>query len=197
MIHLHDYSLKLPSGENLFQPIEVALSQGELLIVHGRNGSGKSTLLQHLAFKGVAEKLLFLDPEDIFYFPQKYGLDFDFPFTLKDALLCTGNKKDDLKNEVAYKLFNLLHLERHWATASGGERKKTLLLRALTSRAKLLLLDEPFNHLDQKSKEAFIEDIKLYLETRTDACVVIVAHEDLSDSFDKNKMKILELHPLI
>ena len=193
MIHLKNYFINLPSGETLFGPINIEVLQGEVLIVKGRNGGGKSTLLQHLALKGVENKIVNVSRNQIAYLPQKYGLDFDFPFTLADALLQVPLKKIKV-NEPTYQLSETINLSRQWATASGGERKKVLLLRCLKMQAKILLFDEPFNHLDQKSRELFLLDLNIYLDVNIDACVVIITHDEIQDSFKNKNLKYLELN---
>lgn len=193
MIHLKNYFVKLPTGETLFGPINIEVLPGEILVVKGRNGGGKSTLLQHLALNGIEGKIVTSSGNQISYLPQKYGLDFDFPFTLADALLQDECKKTNIETPL-YKIAETINLGRRWATASGGERKKVLLLRCLKMQAKIVLLDEPFNHLDQKSRELFLLDLNTYLGFNTDACVVMITHDDIQCNFKNKTLKYLELN---
>lgn len=165
----------------------------EILVIKGRNGGGKSTLLQQLAHKGVEGKVINAKKSEVAYLPQKYGLDFDFPFTLDEALLLASNRKREAGAPV-YQLLESIKLNRPWATASGGERKKVLLLRCLAMQPKVLLFDEPFNHLDQKSRELFLSDLNNYLDANHNACVVIITHDEIHDSFKNKKIKYLEVN---
>jgi len=193
MIQLKDYFIKLPSGENLFGPINLEVLAGEVLIIRGRNGGGKSTLIQHLAFHYTENQAHNNTKNQIAYLPQKYGLDFDFPFTLADALLQTNNKKASIA-ETSFKLSETVNLKRQWATASGGERKKVLILRCLQMQANFLLLDEPLNHLDQRSREIFFSDLNTYLNLNTNACIVIITHDEISNFFKNRTLKYLDLN---
>ena len=193
MIHLKNYFINLPSGETLFGPINMEVLPGEVLIIKGRNGGGKSTLLQHLALRGFEDNVVNVTKNQIAYLPQKYGLDFDFPFTLADALLQTSPKKTKVGAPI-YQLAESINLKRPWATASGGERKKVLLLRCLKMQAKILLFDEPFNNLDQKSRALFLLDLNSYLDINIDTCVAIITHDEIYDSFKNKNIKYLELN---
>lgn len=190
MIELKDFSLCLPSGEKLLGPINLNILPGEVLIITGQNGSGKSTLLHHLAKQGTAKKLVNVAQNQICFLPQKYGHDFNFPFTLKDALYQPNSTKGASDN---YQIIKLLNLDRLWRTASGGERKKTLLARCLLQEPELLLMDEPFNHLDQNSREVFMSDLSNFLALHPQSTLVLITHDDLSQFLMNRKVHFLDL----
>ena len=67
--------------------------------------------------------------------------------------------------------------KKNWHTSSGGERKKALIAKAMIEAKKVIILDEPFNHLDTKSiAQVIIELEKLALSGIT---VIYTGHEHL------------------
>ena len=191
MIELKNFELHLPSGEKLFKPINITLSPGGILVITGRNGSGKSTLLHHLAINGSKEKLINISQNNICYLPQKYGLDFDFPFTLSAVLYQNKIKKDSIEH---YQMQESLNLNRLWSTASGGERKKTLLLRCLYQEPELILMDEPFNHLDQKSRELFLLDLGHFLDRHPQTSLALITHDDIGHFLINRLVQYLDVN---
>ena len=66
-------------------------------------------------------------------------------------------------------------LKKHFAELSGGQRQKVWLARAVVATKKLLILDEPGNNLDSKSKkELYTELLKLNAQGIT---VVMITHD--------------------
>jgi zinc transport system ATP-binding protein len=191
MITLKDFEIQLPTGEKLFKPINMNIQQGAILVVTGPNGAGKSTFLNHLAKNACKENQIRLSPHQICYLPQKYGHDFNFPFTLRDALYQPHLKQE---NSQQYQILKTLNLNRSWRTASGGERKKTLLLRCLLQEPELIMLDEPFNHLDQNSREIFLADLSHFLNLHPQTVIILITHDDLSQFLMNRNVQYLDLH---
>ncbi|MEH1164009.1 ATP-binding cassette domain-containing protein [Micromonospora sp. CPCC 205539] len=66
--------------------------------------------------------------------------------------------------------------EERWPTLSQGERGRTLIARALVSRPRLLLLDEPSTGLDVAAREQLLETIDLLGETDPQLASIMVTH---------------------
>jgi len=81
-------------------------------------------------------------------------------------------------------LLDAPHLGLAWNTASGGERKRTLLTRTLLQGPELLLLDEPMNHLDYASQERVKHALSAFLADHKNKTrgIVLVSHSELLDS---------------
>lgn len=166
---------RLQFGERpLFTGLNLYVKKGDKACLVGRNGSGKSTLLKVMA--GLIEPdtaEVFLQPGTLVsYMAQDDALDeYD---TLRDVVL---SGLGDHRFDEAYKadvLISDLSIkgEQKTKTASGGERKKAALAKALISEPDILLLDEPTNHLDISTIEKLEDIIRNF-----SGAVIVVSHD--------------------
>ncbi|AZR72331.1 ABC transporter [Anoxybacter fermentans] len=155
--------------------LDFIVHERERVAILGENGSGKTTLLNHIlgllkpvegeitvfgcdpvknqkkvikkigvVFQNVDEQII--GPtvyDDIAFAPRNYG----FP----------EDRVDKMVKEVSERMgiTHLLHKIPHYL--SGGQKKKVALAGAMVLKPELLILDEPFNGLDPKSKEDIIK----------------------------------------
>lgn len=172
------YTIKnahLQFGERpLFTGLELYLTKGRKYCLVGRNGSGKSTLLKVIAGQTEADNAeTFLQPGTaISYMAQEDDLA-GFA-TLRDVVL---SGLGEHQAESAYKADILIerleiagNADPH--TASGGERKKAALARALVNDPDILLLDEPTNHLDITTIEKLEEMISKF-----SGALIVISHD--------------------
>jgi ATP-binding cassette subfamily F protein uup len=128
-------------------PIDLHVLPGDRLALIGRNGAGKTTLLRLVMAqidpdRGMRRvksgaRIVFLEQEP----------DFSGTGTLMDFAL--GGDDAPAAHEVEAIAGQLgIDMDRLSATASGGERRRAAIARALAQDPDLILLDEPTNHLD-------------------------------------------------
>ena len=158
-------------GNWLFRGLDLTIDARDRLALIGRNGVGKTTLLKLIAGeidldegrRAVSPALSIIRLEQD---PALTGFT-----TLGDYVRAGSNAPPDHRlDSVASRLG--ADLDREAATASGGERRRAALVRALASEPGLLLLDEPTNHLDI----AAIEWLESWLE-RYSGGFVSISHD--------------------
>jgi ABC transport system ATP-binding/permease protein len=152
----------------LFRNLDLFVGERDRLALIGRNGAGKTTLLKLLGGRidpdegrrtivpGTRVVMLEQDP------------DLTGHATLRDFALAGADAPPAHEVEAIADQIGI-DLSRDAATASGGERRRAAIARALAMEPDVLLLDEPTNHLDL----AAIEWLEGWLNRFTGAFVVI------------------------
>ena len=161
--------LGLIQGEGwLFRGLNLYVGGRDRLALIGRNGAGKTTLLKCLAglidtdegkrtiVPGTQVVLLEQDP-------SMDGFDTLETWVLHGADAPQAHEAAALADQLG------IDLSRPTATASGGERRRAAIARALAQNPDVLLLDEPTNHLDLGA----IEWLEEWLKRFTGAFIVI------------------------
>ena len=168
-------NIKLRFGpKELFSDIEMAVSRADKIALVGRNGSGKSTLLKIIA--GVIEP----DEGEMFVQPgikvayMEQNPDFSHYKTLKDVVLAGLEKNDASLEYQADILIEQLGIVPTLAPdkASGGERRKAALAKALIGEPDILLLDEPTNHLDMPTIQKLEKIVAEF-----SGAVIVISHD--------------------
>lgn len=186
----------ITAGYNLIDPLfsEITLFiEGEsFTALTGPNGSGKSTLLK-LIYKELKayDGVVYLNGEDVAKTDQKslarqigfvsqHGEN-GYAFTVREAVAMgryahNGNERDKSVIE-AMQGCSIDHLADKLITdLSGGELQRVHLARALAQEGKLLLLDEPVNHLDVKHQRSIM---RLLLTLRERGYTIVCVLHDL------------------
>jgi zinc/manganese transport system ATP-binding protein len=142
------------------------VASGALLAVVGPNGAGKSTLFKGVvgAIKPLAGAIerVGLDADDIAYLPQVADIDRTFPIDVYDmaamgllrakGLFGGFTGKDHRRIEAAIATVGLTGFEeRAIGTLSGGQMQRMLFARLLLQDARLIVLDEPFAAIDERT----------------------------------------------
>ncbi|KQM19379.1 ABC-F family ATP-binding cassette domain-containing protein [Novosphingobium sp. Leaf2] len=155
----------------LFKDLDINVGPRDRLALIGRNGAGKTTLLKLIAGQVDADK----GTRSVQPGTRVITLEQDPFFTGFDTLLDFAIHGDDAppRHEVEAIADQLgIDLSREAASASGGERRRAALCRALASEPDLLLLDEPTNHLDL----AAIDWLESWLQ-RYNGAFVVISHD--------------------
>lgn len=187
------------NSKKVLDGITFELKAGKLLAVLGTNGSGKSTLLKNLnmslepkggsvfvegcCIKRMSRKEI---AKKIGYLPQKSNA---ISCTVFEAVLL-GRKPhiswnlteaDISKTHETLALTGLNeYADRDVMKLSGGELQRVMIARAINQEPKILLLDEPINHLDIKHQIEIMQLIKK-LTIELTLITIIVMH-DLSSA---------------
>ncbi len=189
------------------------VADGEFVVIKGDNGCGKSTLLNIInalefaeigtyTFDGtVIDKKAMKNEQFAKAFHQKIG----YVFQNTDAQLFCSSVYDEIafaprqmqldEAEVAKRVDDMLKLtgtghlkERAPFHLSMGEKKKVAVASVLAMNPQVLILDEPMNFLDKKSREWLVEFLnQMHSVGKT---IIIVSH---TDDFDKMADRIIEL----
>jgi len=158
-------------GGWLFQDIDLFIGARDRLALIGRNGAGKTTLMKLVAGTVEADKgnrvvvpgtnIVMLEQD-----PDVSAFDRLVDFAIHGA----KGPPEYAVRAIADQLG--INLDREAKTASGGEKRRAAICRALASEPDLLLLDEPTNHLDL----AAIEWLEDWL-TRYRGAFMVISHD--------------------
>ncbi len=165
-------------GKKVLADISLNIKKGEWVGIIGESGSGKSTLLN------IVGRFLDADAGEVFLNKKKLSLVKSQLLKGHDSIKLVHQEYELFPNQtvrenIAYalrfyesdyrnpKVDELLHLarleevqHRKAKLLSGGEKQRTALAQALAEVPELLLLDEPFAHLDQKNKQTLADAIE-------------------------------------
>ncbi len=155
----------------LFRGLDIHVGARDRLALIGRNGAGKTTLLKLIAGRIDADegrrtiqpgtKVILLDQDPSVEGFATLG---DFVMAGDDAPL--AHEADSIADQLG------IDLTADAATASGGERRRAAIVRALAQAPDVLLLDEPTNHLDI----AAIEWLENWL-ARYNGAFIAISHD--------------------
>ena len=185
-------------GKRVVDDVSFDIAAGEIMCLFGASGCGKTTSLRLAGgIETPSAGEIFLNgalvstPQDIVP-PEQRGIGFLFQdYALFPHLsvldnVCFGikNLPDEARKSRALDLLSAVSLEdkadKFPSILSGGEQQRVALARALAPKPALVLMDEPFSHLDQSLRNG-MRDITAVLLNDTRAAGLIVTH-DLSDA---------------
>lgn len=170
-------STELAHVDPRYRHIEFSLRKGQRLGLTGPNGSGKSSVLKRLAGASSGADSRCTVSVKAAYLDQSLSL-LDSEHGLLEQMLALGSALDeaDLRSRLALLGLDERDLHTPVRALSGGERLKAALAYALYTDepAKLLLLDEPDNHLDLVAIRALES---LLLQYR--GALIVVSHDEV------------------
>lgn len=195
---------KTIGGEPVLKNVDLSLASGTIVVIRGRSGVGKTTLAKvaSLLLKPDKGKVAFmgrdvggLEDAELSALRLKYVGYVDQECTLIEELTVRENVALPLKllgvrkaalEEALNEIFEILGLKglelRKPRELSGGQRQRVALARALVKRPKLLVLDEPFAHLDDETVKLVINYLRLL--ARENGVAVMLTTTDLYTHMD-------------
>ncbi len=172
--------------KHVFSGANIIIEKGDKIALIGRNGEGKTTLARmiHGELAPSEGEIKIGANINIGYFAQNQDDLMDGEFTVFDTLdrVAVGEIRTKLRDILGAFLFRGEDIDKKVKVLSGGERSRLAMARLMLEPYNLLILDEPTNHMDMRSKDILKEAIK-----RFDGTVIVVSHdrEFLDGTIDK------------
>lgn len=162
--------------KHVFSGANFVIEKGDKIALVGRNGEGKTTLARMLIGQLTpTEGSIRLGANvNIGYYAQNQDDLMDGEFTVYDTLdrVAVGDIRTRLRDILGAFLFRGEDIDKKVKVLSGGERARLAMARMMLEPRNLLVLDEPTNHMDMRSKDILKNAIMKY-----DGTVVVVSHD--------------------
>lgn len=195
MLILQHISYVHPNKDVLFENLHLTVNNQDKIALIGPNGSGKSTLLKIISGElqpSGGKREVASDP---YFIPQMMGqfnrltvvqaLRIETQFEALQQIL-NGNITEEnyallnddwaleerTRNSLSHWGLTNLDLSQPLESLSGGQKTKVFLAGIALHQPKLVLLDEPSNHLDAAGRELLYEFVKT-----TDSSLLVVSHD--------------------
>ena len=198
-------------NKKILNNISFKIFENDRLCIIGPNGSGKTTLLKSLCNILDFQGSIFIENKNIkdievyktvAFMSQISEIYFDYSVfdtvmlgrysSFKDKIFSIPDKKDkEIVLECLEKV-KIIHLkEKSINELSGGELQKVFLARVFAQNPKVILMDEPANHLDLNSQIELIYNLKEWA-SKDLRCIIAVMH-DINNVFNfANKILLLD-----
>ncbi len=163
-------------SKHVFSGANFVIEKGDRIALVGRNGEGKTTLARMLVGQlAPTEGSVRIGANvNIGYYAQNQDDLMDGEFTVYDTLdrVAVGDIRTRLRDILGAFLFRGEDIDKKVKVLSGGERARLAMARMMLEPRNLLVLDEPTNHMDMRSKDILKSAIMKY-----DGTVVVVSHD--------------------
>ena len=160
----------------VFSGAEFTIHKGDKIALVGRNGEGKTTFARMLIGElAQSEGEIKIGANvSIGYYAQNQDDLMNGEFTVYDTLdrVAVGDIRTRLRDILGAFLFRGEDVDKKVKVLSGGERSRLAMARMMLEPHNLLILDEPTNHMDMRSKDI----LKTALQ-KFDGTVVVVSHD--------------------
>lgn len=168
-----------------------------ILAIMGASGAGKTTLLNIIVgiinpdsgYINLDGKTLFNKDSNLYMKMQERNIGYVFQdlllfpnMTLYENIKFAQESKNQIDEAFIQKLLDLMKIEhlknKYPSEVSGGEKQRCALARALSSKPRLILIDEGFSALDEKTKFEIMINIKTIIDSIGSLAIVVTHSND-------------------
>ena len=162
--------------KQIFSDATFTIERGQKIALVGRNGEGKTTMARMIIgeLEQTEGSIKIGANVNIGYYAQNQDDLMDGEFTVFDTLdrVAVGDIRTRLRDILGAFLFRGEDIDKKVKVLSGGERSRLAMARLMLEPYNLLVLDEPTNHMDMRSKDILKRAIQKY-----DGTVIVVSHD--------------------
>lgn len=162
--------------KHVFSGAEFTIEKGDRIALVGRNGEGKTTFARMLIgqLQPTEGSIKVGVNVNIGYYAQNQDDLMNGEFTVYDTLdrVAVGDIRTRLRDILGAFLFRGEDIDKKVRVLSGGERSRLAMARMMLEPRNLLVLDEPTNHMDMRSKDILKRALQKY-----DGTVIVVSHD--------------------
>lgn len=210
LVNMNRLSKVYPNGTIAVRDVDLLVGQGEFLCFVGPSGCGKSTIFKMIA--GLEEHsegslaIFGKNPHDarkqneIAFVFQEHTL---LPWSTVEANvmlpLALRNVPKRIRREEAARALALVGLSDYMKALprelSGGMKMRVSIARALVSRPKLLLMDEPFGALDEITRQVLQQELLNIWQKEKGMTVLFITHNVFEAVYLSSKVVVMTSRP--
>lgn len=176
-------------GHVVFKDANIVIERGQKVAFVGKNGEGKSTMIKAIMKEiGVDSGSVEIGHNSqIGYFAQNQASLLDENATIFETIdaIAVGDIRTQIKNILGAFMFQGDDITKKVKVLSGGEKTRLAMIKLLLEPVNLLILDEPSNHLDMKTKDIIKDALRDF-----DGTLILVSHD--RDFLDGLATKVFE-----
>jgi ATP-binding cassette subfamily F protein 3 len=173
----------------IFKDANLVIERGQKVAFVGKNGEGKSTMIKaimkEIEINGGSVEIG--HNAQIGYFAQNQAAQLDENATIFETIdrIAVGDVRTQIKNILGAFMFQGDDIQKKVKVLSGGEKTRLAMIKLLLEPVNLLILDEPSNHLDMKTKDIIKDALRDF-----DGTLILVSHD--RDFLDGLAEKVFE-----
>lgn len=173
----------------VFKDANIVIERGQKVAFVGKNGEGKSTMIKAIMKEiGIDSGSVEIGHNSqIGYFAQNQAALLDENATIFETIdaIAVGDIRTQIKNILGAFMFQGDDITKKVKVLSGGEKTRLAMIKLLLEPVNLLILDEPSNHLDMKTKDIIKDALRDF-----DGTLILVSHD--RDFLDGLATKVFE-----